>query len=318
MPLDPQFRAVLDTLQAAGSLPLVRGDAAQTRAHYRKLSLSRRGPQYVPEQVASVTDLRSPGGVLVRIFTPRTPVAGTLIYLHGGGWVVGDVETHDPLCRRVANATGARVVSVDYRLAPEHPFPAGLDDAEEVLGWLYAQDPGQPFGVAGDSAGASLAAGLAIRARDSQLPLAAQLLLYPATDPAMTSPSITENGEGYFLTRHDMAWFYQQYLPAAPAGASAMTSARAMTSASTSAPEADLAHADVVGVAPAIVATAEFDPLRDEGAAYAARLAEAGVPVQYVPGPGLIHGFAAFLGVVDAADATVATILDRLSRLLHS
>jgi acetyl esterase len=300
MPLDPQFRAVLDTLQAAGSLPLVRGDAAQTRAHYRKLSLSRRGPQYVPEQVASVTDLRSPGGVLVRIFTPRTPVAGTLIYLHGGGWVVGDVETHDPLCRRVANATGARVVSVDYRLAPEHPFPAGLDDAEEVLGWLYAQDPGQPFGVAGDSAGASLAAGLAIRARDSQLPLAAQLLLYPATDPAMTTPSITENGEGYFLTRHDMAWFYQQYLPAGV----------------TSTAEADLARADVAGVAPAIVATAEFDPLRDDGAAYAERLKDAGVPVEYLPGPGLIHGFAAFLGVVDAADAATGTALELLSRAL--
>jgi acetyl esterase len=154
--------------------------------------------------------------------------------------------------------------------------------------------------VAGDSAGASLTAGLALRARDKQIPLAVQLMLYPATDPAMTSPSIAENGEGYFLTRRDMAWFYQQYLPADPA----------------SAPEADLAHADVVGVAPAIVATAEFDPLRDEGTAYAARLADAGVPTQYVPGPGLIHGFAPFLGVVDAADATVATILDRLTQAL--
>jgi acetyl esterase len=133
---------------------------------------------------------------------PLDPRGTTLIYLHGGGWVVGDVETHDPLCRRVTNATGARVVSVDYRLAPEHPYPAGLDDA------------------------------------------------------------------------------------------------------------------DVTGVAPAIVATAEFDPLRDEGAAYAARLADAGVPAQYVPGPGLIHGFAGFLGLVDAADAAVAAILDRLTRAL--
>ena len=115
----------------------------------------------------------------------------------------------------MANATGARVVSVDYRLAPEHPFPAGLDDAEDVLHWLQAADPDRPLGVAGDSAGASLTAGLALRARDERVPLAAQLLLYPATDPAMTSPSIAENGEGYFLTRRDMAWFYQQYLPAA-------------------------------------------------------------------------------------------------------
>src|ERR1700691_4563295 len=219
MPLDPQFRTAIDTLQAAGSLPLVRGDAAQTRAHYRALSLRRRGPGFVPEQVASVSDQRSPGGVPVRIFIPRQAAGGTVVHLHGGGWVVGDVETHDPLCRRVANATGARVVSVDYRLAPEHPFPASLDDAEDVLHWLWTEDPGRPLGVAGDSAGASLAAGLALRARDKQIPLAAQLMLYPATDPAMTSPSITQNGEGYFLTRHDMAWFYQQYLPAAPASA---------------------------------------------------------------------------------------------------
>ena len=154
--------------------------------------------------------------------------------------------------------------------------------------------------MAGDSAGASLAAGLAIRARDRQIPLAAQLLLYPATDPAMTSASITENGEGYFLTRHDMAWFYRQYLPGGAASAAA----------------ADLAHADVAGVAPAIVATAEFDPLRDEGAAYAARLRAAGVPAEHVPGPGLIHGFAGFLGVVDAADASLTAILEALRAAL--
>jgi acetyl esterase len=301
MPLDPQFRVALDTFEAKGLVPLVRGDVATTRAHYQQLALSRRGADYVPEQVASIADQRSPGGVPVRVYEPLRPRGSTLIYLHGGGWVLGDVETHDPLCRRIANGTGARVVSVDYRLAPEHPFPAGLDDAEDVLHWLQAADPDRPLGVAGDSAGASLTAGLALRARDKQVPLAAQLLLYPATDPAMTSPSIAENGENYLLTGRDMAWFYQQYLPVGPA----------------SGPEADLAHADVAGVAPAIVATAEFDPLRDEGSAYAERLARAGVPTQYVPGPGLIHGFAGFLGVVDAADATVAAILDRLAQMLR-
>jgi acetyl esterase len=192
------------------------------------------------------------------------------------------------------------VVSVGYRLAPEHPFPAALEDAEEILRWLRACDPARTLGVAGDSAGASLSAGLAIRARDEQVALAAQLLLYPATDPAMTSPSIAENGQGCFLTGPDMSWFYRQYLPGGPA----------------SAPEADLARADVAGVAPAVVATAEFDPLRDEGLAYAERLSGAGVPVTYVPGPGLIHGFAGFLGVVDAADAAVSAILGRFSRLL--
>jgi len=316
MPLDPQFRVALDTFEAKGLLPLVRGDAATTRVHYRQLALSRRGEDYVPEQVASVADQRSPGGVPVRVYEPLHPRGSTLIYLHGGGWVVGDVETHDPLCRRVANATGARVVSVDYRLAPEHPFPAGLDDAEAVLHWLQAADPDRPLGVAGDSAGASLTAGLALRARDKRIPLAAQLLLYPATDPAMTSPSVAENGEGYFLTRRDMAWFYQQYLPAGPGSAAEPGPGSAAEAGPGSALEADLAHADVAGVAPAIVATAEFDPLRDEGTAYAGRLADAGVPAQHVPGPGLIHGFAGFLGVVDAADAAVAAILDHLSRLL--
>lgn len=302
MPLDPQFRAILDALESAGSLPLVRGDAVQTRAHYRKLVLSRRGACFVPERVASVTDRRSPGGVPVRIYEPLLPGDVTLIYLHGGGWVVGDVETHDPLCRRVANVTGARVVSVQYRLAPEHPFPAALDDAESVLGWLSAEDPGRPVGVAGDSAGASLAAGLAIRARDKQIRIGAQLLLYPGTDPAMSSPSIIENGDGYFVTREELAWFYRQYLGAGTAAA----------------PEVDLVHADVAGVAPAVVATAEFDPLRDEGAAYAGRLKDAGVPTEYVPGPGLIHGFAGFLGVVDAADAAVGTILNTLRGTLRS
>jgi acetyl esterase len=170
--------------------------------------------------------------------------------------------------------------------------------------------------VAGDSAGASLTAGVALRARDKQIPLAAQLMFYPAIDPAMTSPSIAENGTGYFLTEHDMAWFYQQYLPAGPPSAPPPSAATAGAATALTS-EADLAHADVAGVAPAIVATAEFDPLRDEGAAYAARLADAGVPTQYVPGPGLIHGFAGFIGVVDAADATVADVLARLRRLLR-
>ena len=336
MPLDPQFRVALDTFEAKGLVPLVRGDAATTRAHYQRLALSRRGAEYVPEQVASTADRHSPGGVPVRVYKPLHPRGSTLIYLHGGGWVLGDVETHDPLCRRIANGTGARVVSVDYRLAPEDAFPAGLDDAEEVLHWLWAAEPGRPLGAAGDSAGASLTGGLALRARDKQIPLAVQLLLYPATDPAMSSASIAENGEGYFLTRHDMAWFYQQYLPAGPDSAREADPAAGPDSAAAAGPdsaaaagpgsapeagpgsaaEADLAHADDAGVAPAIVATAEFDPLRDEGSAYADRLTSAGVLTQYVPGPGLIHGFAGFLGVVEAADAAVAAILGRLTEML--
>jgi acetyl esterase len=309
MPLDPQFRSVLDHLEAKGLLPLTRGDADRTRAHYRALSFSRRGPSFVPEPVASVADRRSPQGVPVRIFEPCQPRGGTVVYLHGGGWVVGDVETHDPLCRRVANVTGARVVSVGYRLAPEHPFPAGLDDAEHVLRWVGEQHDGEPVGVAGDSAGASLAAGLALRARDREIPLAAQLLFYPATDPSMASATYTENGRGYFLTRDDMAWFYRQYLPAL---GEASEAEEGLAYA-----EANLAYANVKRAAAAVVATAEFDPLRDDGAAYADRLKNAGVRVEYVPGPGLIHGYAGFLGVVDNADTTATEAMDTFAHLLR-
>ena len=310
MPLDPQFRTILDHLEAEGLLPLVRDDAVQTRAHYRVLSFRRRGTRFVPEPVASVADQRSPGGVPVRIFEPCQPRGGTVVYLHGDGWVIGDLETHDPLCRRIANVTGARLVSVGYRLAPEHPFPAGLDDAEHVLRWVGEERADEPVGVAGDSAGASLAAGLALRARDREIPLAAQLLFYPATDPSMASLSYAENGQGYFLTRDDMAWFYRQYLPALGDATE--------TEAGLAYAEANLAYANVTRVAAAVVATAEFDPLRDDGAAYADRLKNAGVRTEYVPGPGLIHGYAAFLGVVDAADATATEAMETFGRLLRS
>ncbi|GAA0930785.1 alpha/beta hydrolase [Pseudonocardia zijingensis] len=303
MPLDPQFRTVLDQLTAAGAIPLVRGTAQETRSHYRSLAMARRGEGYAPEPVKHVADDRvdGPAGpVPVRVYTPEDERGRVVTYLHGGGWVVGDLDTHDPVCRRVANALGATVVAVDYRLAPEHPHPAALEDVTAALAWTADRFPGRSHVVAGDSAGASLAAGAALRARDGRGPaLAAQLLLYPATDPRMELPSIRDNGEGYFLTRADMAWFFDQYLP----------DGRADTTV-------DLLHADLSGLPPAVVATAEFDPLRDEGDAYAERLRAAGVPVRHVPGPGLIHGYFAFLGVVDAAEETGAAALAAVDELL--
>ncbi|MDT7600389.1 MAG: acetyl esterase [Pseudonocardiales bacterium] len=287
MPLDPRFRALLDALAEAGATPIVRGTAARTREHYRTLAMSRRGPDFVPEPVATVVDLEidGPGGALrVRIYHPTGDRGRAVTYLHGGGWVLGDLDTHDPVCRRVANAVGAVVVAVDYRLAPEHPHPAPLHDSLAGLAWTAGRWPERRLGVAGDSAGASLAAAAALHQRDTGGPLAAQLLFYPATDPSLRSPSVTGNGEGYFLTRSDMEWFYSQYAP------------------DLTDPSVDLLRADVAGVAPAVVATAEFDPLRDEGDAYAGRLSAAGVPVTHLPGPGLIHGYAAFFGVVPAAE----------------
>lgn len=303
MPLDPQFRAVLDELARIGALPLVRDSAAQTREHYRSLSLARRGPDYQPEAVESVLDehIEGPGGELaVRVYRPQRDSGRVVTYLHGGGWVIGDLDTHDPVCRRVANAVGAVVVSVDYRLSPEHPYPAPLQDTRAALAWTAGNFVDRTLGIAGDSAGASLAAAAALGARDEGLPLAAQLLLYPATDPTMSQPSIMENGDGFFLTHADMRWFFEQY--AAPVDD----------------PLVNLLHADVAGVAPAVVATAEFDPLRDEGAAYAERLRAAAVPVVSVPGPGLIHGYFAFLGMVGAADVRGSEALAAFGSLLES
>ncbi|GAA4876778.1 alpha/beta hydrolase [Pseudonocardia benzenivorans] len=302
MALDPQFRTVLDTLEANGALPLVRGSAIETREHYRALSLSRRGADYVPFPVADVADdeIDGPGGPLpIRVYRPLEDRGGVVTYLHGGGWVVGDLDTHDPVCRKVAGETGAVVVSVDYRLAPEHPHPAGIEDTMAGLRWTHETYPDRPLGVAGDSAGASLAAGAALRARDESLPLAAQLLWYPSTDPTQSSKSVRDNGEGYFLTADAMRWFYDHYVPGG-----------------TDDPVVDLQHADVAGVAPAVVATAEFDPLRDEGDAYVEQLRAAGVPVTHVPGPGLIHGYAAFIGLVESADAAGARALAALADLL--
>ncbi len=307
MALDPAFRTALDRLVDAGALPLVRGNVQETRAHYRALSLARRGPDFRPEVVAEVADstVPGPGGPIpVRTYTPDDPHA-VVVHLHGGGWVMGDLDTHDPVCRRIANAVSAVVVAVDYRLAPEHPFPAALDDATAVLHDVAARYAGRPLAVSGDSSGAGLAAGVALRSRDGAAPaLAAQLLVYPPTDPSMGQPSIGTNGDGYFLTAQDMRWFYRQYVP---------------DPGSMGHPHIDLlAGADLAGVAPAVVATAEFDPLRDEGEAYAARLDAAGVRVTHVPGPGLIHGYFAFLGAVDEADARSRQALDAFAVLLSA
>ena len=306
MTIDPQIQTLLDTLSANDMLPLIRATAAETRAHYKALSMARRGDGYVPEQVAAVrnTHIVGPGGdIAVRIYTPSDDRARVVTYLHGGGWVVGDLDTHDPVCRRIANALGAVVISVDYRLAPEHPFPAPLDDSMAALDWVATTFPERAHIVAGDSAGGSLAAGCALLARDKGLKLAAQLLLYPSTDPGLSQPAMTDNAEGYFLTKPAMAWFYDQYLDD-PDDASR--------------PEVDLLHApDLTGLPPALIATAEYDPLRDDGIAFARQLETAGVRAQHIPGPGLIHGYFGFLGAVDLADTQVEKVLNALIDLLE-
>jgi acetyl esterase len=229
-----------------------------------------------------------------------------IVYFHGGGWTIGSVEQFDAITRQVANATHAIVVSVDYRLAPEHPFPAPLDDCWQALNW--AAENAATFGgdgtrvaVMGDSAGGNLAAVCALMARDAGAPdLAMQVLVYPVVD-AVETASYHENGRGYLLTADDMRWFFSCYTND---GAVDRNDWRI----------APMRAPDLRGVAPAVVVTAEFDPLRDEGEEYARRLEAAGVPVTSLPYEGMIHAFFGLSAAFDASRDALARIGDALSQ----
>jgi acetyl esterase len=294
VPVDPHLLPVLDALAQApapapGTTPL---DAARQGFESNPLF---QPVSHAP--IGSVSDRTIPsadGPVGVRTYEPDEPGPWpVVVFLHGGGWAFGSVVTHDSTAREVCHRAGALVLSVDYRLSPEHPFPAGLDDCVAVYGWALehaAELGGDPSRVAlmGDSAGGNLAAATALRLRDEGLPQPLlQVLVYPVTDPGCATPSMEANAEGYLLTRAGMAWLWTMYL-ADPA-------------------HADHGHAaplralDVSGLAPALVITAEYDPLRDEGEAYARRLEEAGVPVTVSRYDGAIHGFFSMLDVTPLA-----------------
>lgn len=251
-------------------------------------------------------------GVPVRIYQPQGAGDGAVrplvVLYHGGGFVLGSVAASDPQARRMAEDLDAVVVSVDYRLAPEHRFPAGLRDAYAALVWAAGQaaslgaDP-ERLVVAGDSAGGGLAAGVALVARDEGGPaIALQLLLYPVLDGRCDSDSYRENATGYFLTAAHMRWFWEQYL--GPDGDPLDPLA------------SPLLAPDLAGLAPAYVATAEHDPLRDEGAAYAARLAQAGVAVDHRCFDGLFHGFYGLGQLLDAAAVAHDEIVAEVRRTL--
>jgi acetyl esterase len=231
---------------------------------------------------------------------------GTVVFFHGGGWVLSSVDGHDSLARMLAARSGALVVSVDYRLAPEHPYPAPHDDCWAVTAWLAAHgtswgaDP-RRLVVAGDSAGANLAAGVALRARDEGLALRQQTLMYPCVDTDLDRPSYVENAEGYFLTTKSMAWFWDQYTQPGQRDDPYAVPMRA---------------SDLRGVAPALVQTAEFDPLRDEGEAFAARLAAAGVDVTVTRYPGVVHGFVSRWGTMARGRAAHDEIVAAWARAL--
>ncbi len=297
MTIDPQAAAVLERAARANLPPYAQIGVPAARELYRESRIALAPP---PPEVAKVEHLQAngPAGPLpVRLYRAlgaaddeRLPV---LVFFHGGGWTIGDLDTHDVVCREFANLAHCAVASVDYRLAPEHKFPAAVEDAIAATHWIgrmadtLGLDPAR-VAVGGDSSGGNLAAVVAITLRDAGgPPLAMQVLIYPATDLAADRESHMKFAEGYMLTREAILWFAGNYLR----GSDDVADWRA----------SPLRARDLAGVAPAYVITAGFDPLIDEGKAYADRLHEAGVPVTYECFEGMIHGFVTMGGMIAAA-----------------
>ncbi len=307
--LDPELQAVIRLQQLTGERVLERPqDVARMRADMRYQTLLIGG--HPP--IGRVEDRTVPGpaGPLpVRLYVPRAAAQRTplLVFCHGGGWVEGDLETHDPLCRVLAERSGVRVLAVDYRLAPEHPCPAAADDVWAAVTWAaqHARELGvdpAAIAVGGDSAGGQLAAVTAQRAAAEGVTLAAQLLVYPATDMVERRPSRDAFGRGFFLTEEFMDFAEAAYVPDPARRGDPVAS--------------PLRAADLAGVAPAIVVTGGFDPLRDEGDDYARDLRAAGVPVEHWCEDAMPHGYASFTGVGTSTAAAIDRIVVALRRRL--
>jgi len=297
MPLDPQAAALIASL--AGGKPVEQMTIEESRAGLEERSRLTAGEPRAVAQVIDGTASGPDGAVPIRSYVPdgQLPMPG-LVYFHGGGWVRGSLQTHDVLCRALANDARCVVVSVDYRMAPEHRFPAALDDAFAATRWIAANaeslgiDP-RHLAVAGDSAGGNLAAAVTQLARAAGGPrLAYQVLLYPVTDDNLETPSYLRNAQGYMLTREAMRFYWQQYL--GPDGQASDVRA------------SPLRATDFTNLPPALVITAEFDPLLDEGRAYADKLRAAGGPVTYSEYAGMVHGFLTSAGVLDQGQRAIA------------
>lgn len=292
MPLHPQSRAILDLIASIGDPPLNECTPQQARDNRKNRGL--------PPSSAVVHEIRDldAGGIPARLYRPSdTQGLGLLVYFHGGGWVIGDLDGHDDVCRRLANASDHAVLSVDYRLAPEYPFPAPLEDAITATRWAHAHAAelgcrADRLAVGGDSAGGNLAA---VVANIAPVPLVFQLLVYPVTDATCAQPSYVENADGYLLTAASMRWFIDHYL-----------SGEAGSPADPRVSPLFAADRVLAGTPPALVITAEFDPLRDEGEAYAARLAANGVPTSHVRFSGQFHAFFSMGDFVDDGRSAIA------------
>lgn len=299
MQIDPQMKAVLDQAAAAGGKPFHDMSPAEARQAIETMFAAFRGQ---PKEVAKIEDRKIPGPagqIPVRIYTPRgNGPFGVLVFFHGGGWVIGNIETHDVLCRDLTDGAGCVTVSVDYRLAPESKFPAAPDDCYAATKWV-AENAGainadaNRIAVGGDSAGGNLAAVVSQMARDKGSPkIACQLLIYPATDCANETPSQREfTKDGYILSKADMEWFYSHYLTAKD-----KTNPYACPGVAK----------NLAGLPPAFVLTAEIDPLRDEGEAYGEALRKAGVKVKAKRYNGVCHGFVSMASMIDLGKQAVA------------
>jgi acetyl esterase len=298
MPLDPQAKLLIEQMEALGLPPTEERTVEQARELSRQRRLTR--PE-LSEPVARVEDRRIPGPhgeIPVRIYWPEG--AGpfpVLVYFHGGGWVICDLDSHDGVCRSLTRRAGCLTASIDYRLAPEHKFPVPAEDCYAATRWVAANvgglggDPSR-LAVGGDSAGGNLAAVVAQMARDrGGPPLAFQLLVYPVTNHDFETVSYRDNADGYMLTRAAMGWYWSHYLSDPTDGRQPYAS--------------PLQASDLGGLPPALVITAEFDPLRDEGEAYGSRLRDAGVAATVHRYDGMIHGFFSMAAMLTQAEAAV-------------
>jgi acetyl esterase/lipase len=300
MSIDPQARAYLDRVAASGIPPAHLLAPEEARRNFVAGTALVAGDALPLARVEELSLPGPAGRVPARLYAAAASAGlPVTLYFHGGGWVLGDLETHDALCRRLAAASRSIVLSIDYRLAPDNVYPAAADDCWAALTWTaaHAADIGgdaSRLAVAGDSAGGNLAAVVALRARDEGLPLRLQVLVYPVTDHDLETPSYLANAEGYGLLRDSMRWYWDSYCPdPAQRGEPGASPLRAP---------------DLSGLAPAFVIVCELDPLHDEGVAYARRLEAAGVPVRLRREPGMIHGFVRMLGVIDRAHDAVGEI----------
>jgi acetyl esterase len=303
MVLDPQSAAALAGMQALGIDGLAQLGLDRAREIVDANATFFRGPEIESTEDRLIGDLHTP----VRVYRPSDAEGAAVVFFHGGGWALGSLDSHDALCRHLAVEANVTVVAVDYRLAPEHPFPAAVDDAWAVTHAILRDQSGLEvdparIALAGDSAGGNLAAVTAHAARDAGYAIAAQVLVYPVIDRRLDRPSMVQCATGFGLEASDMAWFWDLYDASGVAVGD---------------PRAEPSSGPLEGLAPALIITAEHDPLRDEGEEYAAGLQAAGVPVTLRRHEGTFHGFAAAPGFLDAGDRALQQIVAALRTELH-